>query len=831
MLKQQRTIAPPALPDSPWAAKVYRRQVYLRRTKTHGVSTERSEDRWDEAPGVSHRASTRDHRSSRTAENEEETSFIQITQSMRLSPIVTDKYKDLYPNGANDDDELNPEVPTAESPSFRAGARSSVARASMRRSMNTSPEAQRQRTGDSEDEGTNFRSYEKRRSMYYTMEFSEDEEEDEDDSTDESESDGDDNMEQDEGRVEVFFQFQEHDEIAKADMWKALEALGFMCPHEAWIKDAWNSVAQFWGKVDLDDFLAIVQAYENRQHVECATAFASCDKNGSGVVESSELADLLMSLHMEPMSHVLDEVIKEVDTSGMGTLNLEEFKAIMQLIRVREGFSKSEYEEFISVFERFDRDNSGECDASELAAILNWLGFAWSRDRMKAVLQEVDVDQSGSVNKREFIVCMRKVRDVELEVVKQAMLAADRDGDGTISKDEMPDLLKGLGYDPWDVRVILEAQRRAGLEHELELDLGQVWQVLLVYRQSEGFSEAECENLGLVFEQHAKDDELGCVETNRALRSLGYKFTFEVVQSVIGKVDVDDTGTISIYEFRKMMRMIQEREANLFRHAFRDCPVAQCSRAAAIDMAQKMGLQLRRHHFVLEGEEEGEAAEEDAENITEDIFTRACCNLAKEMREVFMQNGGFSNEEVKEFQVMFDSYDSRKLGKIENKDLVLLVENVCPSLAREKALRPQLQEMMQACRECNKSLGFKDFLKLMRLVLDFQDKERAQREATTIKTTGFSSSEVQEFRDLFLESDEGFGVVSFEACRAMIHAITPLGDNLTHQLQGIFRGLTRQKVQHGRGSADEVDFPEFLQLMKQLLDTNFAKLKEKTSLR
>ena len=27
-------------------------------------------------------------------------------------------------------------------------------------------------------------------------------------------------------------------------------------------------------------------------------------------------------------------------------------------------------------------------DANELAAILNWLGFAWSRDRMKAVLKE-----------------------------------------------------------------------------------------------------------------------------------------------------------------------------------------------------------------------------------------------------------------------------------------------------------------------------------------------------------------------------------------------------------------------------------------------------------
>ena len=30
-------------------------------------------------------------------------------------------------------------------------------------------------------------------------------------------------------------------------------------------------------------------------------------QNGSGVVESSELADLLMNLNIEPMSHVLDE--------------------------------------------------------------------------------------------------------------------------------------------------------------------------------------------------------------------------------------------------------------------------------------------------------------------------------------------------------------------------------------------------------------------------------------------------------------------------------------------------------------------------------------------
>ena len=53
------------------------------------------------------------------------------------------------------------------------------------------------------------------------------------------------------------------------------------------------------------------------------------------------------------------------------------------------------------------------------------------------------------------------------------MADADADGNGLISRPELPDLLKGLGYDPWDVHVILEAQQRTGLEEEQELELGQ----------------------------------------------------------------------------------------------------------------------------------------------------------------------------------------------------------------------------------------------------------------------------------------------------------------------------------------------------------------------
>lgn len=818
-LKQQHSQTP-ALPECPWAEKIYhRRQVILQRRRE--LTSPVKHVQLKEVIGSA--ASSRRPSSEATEE-------ISELKPSSTSMERREKYKESQ-SGLEDD----------EADDDRRSPRGS-------KQIRKAPSEQARPAGEVQFEESfpvNFRIFDKRRTCQFLGDSDEEEEpESSDESTSETESD-DDTIEQpqDESRVEVFYQFQQSDEIARRDLPKALEALGFMCPQEAWLAAAWKSVklpqeappemiveVQQVEKVDLEDFLKIVQAYENRHHLEFATAFATCDKNGSGVVESSELADLLLNMSIEPMSHVLDEVIDEVDTSGLGTLNLDEFKSIMQLIQMREGFSKSEYEEFIAVFQRFDRDNSNECDAAELASILNWLGFAWSRDRMKAVLKEVDVDQSGSLDLREFILCMRKVGEVELKAVKKAMADADADGNGLISKSEMPDLLKGLGYDPWDVHVILEAQRRAGLEGEQELELGQVWQVLTVYRRYDGFTMAQCEKFHEIFEEHCDCDketgeigEMESIEVPKAFRSLGFKITFEVVQSVIGRVDVDDTGTLSISEFRKMIRMLEERESNVYRQAFRENAKAESiSVTTAQEIARKMGSQLQRQHLVFD-----ESVDEAEIHITEEAFTRACSNLSQEMREIYRQNGGFSTEELKELQVMFDRYDSRKIGKIANKDLVRLVETVCPSLAREKSLRPQLQDMTQACQEFKGCLRFKDFLKLMRLISDFQDKERAQTEATCIKNTGFNSSEVQDFRELFLEMDEGYGVVTFESCRSMIHAITPLGDNLTHQLKRIFDIQTRKKVQNGRGNTDEADFPEFLLLMKQLLDMNFAKLREK----
>merc|ERR1719210_2362836 len=107
------------------------------------------------------------------------------------------------------------------------------------------------------------------------------------------------------------------------------------------------------------------------------------------------------------MKHVLDEVITEVDQDGQGALDLAEFKQVMDLIKRREGFTKREHEDFMNVYQRFDRDDSGEIDTKELLGILGWLGYNIDKNRAGEIVKEVDVDGSGSINEREFLMCMR----------------------------------------------------------------------------------------------------------------------------------------------------------------------------------------------------------------------------------------------------------------------------------------------------------------------------------------------------------------------------------------------------------------------------------------
>merc|ERR1712139_663935 len=85
--------------------------------------------------------------------------------------------------------------------------------------------------------------------------------------------------------------------------------------------------------------------------------------------------------------------------------------------------------------------------------------------------------------------------------------------------------------------------------------------------------------------------------------------------------------------------------------------------------------------------------------------------------------------------------------------------------------------------------------------------------------------EVQEFRDLLLAVHAENNEIGFEEVQILLGAIVPMGAKNISQLRQKFFEFA--SMQDGvDGSDDKLDFPEFLWLMRELLDSNFANMSE-----
>merc|ERR1711920_914960 len=92
--------------------------------------------------------------------------------------------------------------------------------------------------------------------------------------------------------------------------------------------------------------------------------------------------------------------------------------------------------------------------------------------------------------------------------------------------------------------------------------------------------------------------------------------------------------------------------------------------------------------------------------------------------------------------------------------------------------------------------------------------------------TKFSHTEVVEFRELFVATGMGKEELGFEDVKKLLECIVPMGAKNVEQLQKEY--LTLAVRQEGvMGEEELLDFPEFLWLMRALLDTNFANMTDR----
>lgn len=104
-------------------------------------------------------------------------------------------------------------------------------------------------------------------------------------------------------------------------------------------------------------------------------------------------------------------------------------------------------DELVEVFKKFDANGDGKISSSELGDILRSMGCRVSEAELKIMMEEADLDGDGFISVEEFIDLNTKGNDKKacLEDLKNAFKVFDLDRNGSISADELYQVMESMG--------------------------------------------------------------------------------------------------------------------------------------------------------------------------------------------------------------------------------------------------------------------------------------------------------------------------------------------------------------------------------------------------
>jgi calmodulin len=135
---------------------------------------------------------------------------------------------------------------------------------------------------------------------------------------------------------------------------------------------------------------------------EFRAAFELFDRDRDGKITTKELGTVMKNLGQNPSETELEEMIKQVDLDGNGTIDFKEFLGLM----VRKMKDSDTEEELLEAFKVFDRDGNGFITSHELRHVMTNLGQSLTPEEIEEMVREADVDGDGQINYDEFVKMM-----------------------------------------------------------------------------------------------------------------------------------------------------------------------------------------------------------------------------------------------------------------------------------------------------------------------------------------------------------------------------------------------------------------------------------------
>mmetsp|Transcript_51706 Transcript_51706/g.155185 ORF Transcript_51706/g.155185 Transcript_51706/m.155185 type:complete len:150 (-) Transcript_51706:88-537(-) len=134
----------------------------------------------------------------------------------------------------------------------------------------------------------------------------------------------------------------------------------------------------------------------------CSSILSSIDYIGT--IDAKELKVAMRALGFEPKKEEVRKMIAEVDKDGSGTIDFDEFIAMMT-VKMGERDSR---EEMMKAFRLFDDDETGKISFRNLKRVAKELGEKMTDEELQEMIDEADMDGDGEVCQDEFLRIMKK---------------------------------------------------------------------------------------------------------------------------------------------------------------------------------------------------------------------------------------------------------------------------------------------------------------------------------------------------------------------------------------------------------------------------------------